>query len=301
MADLGATRPGVGVVIPAYNVGPWVGQALDSVLDQRLDEPINIVIAEDCSTDDTRAVCRAYADEHPDTITLLTRDHNVGLEQNAWEAFNLVDNEFVINLDGDDYWTDPDKLAIQIQALRDDPDAVACAHNAWRIEPDGTRIGLVHPEPLERSTYDITDFVTGSAWFPAFSLLYRNIFRGAYPSVLARKGYGAEVMRTMVHAEHGHVTYIHEPMGAWRIHDSGRWNGLSGVERSDQFLDLIPNWDRALGGRYHDEFMDRLWKRVVRDARRRRDLVSHPRFAARLSAAAVRCMAHRTKRRITAR
>lgn len=298
MAGLGAPRSGVGVVIPAYNVGRWVGQTLDSVLDQRLDEPVHIVIAEDCSTDDTRDVCRAYAAEHPDTITLLTRDRNVGLEQNAWEAFNLVDSEFVINLDGDDYWTDPDKLAIQIQALRDDPDAVACAHNAWRVDSDGTRLQLVHPEPLERTTYDIADLVAGSVWFPAFSLLYRNIFRGAYPSVLARKGHGAEVMRTLMYAEHGHVTYLHEPMGAWRVHDSGRWNGLSSIEKSDRYLDLIPTWDRALGGRYHDQFMDRLWNRVVRDSRRRRQLLSDPRFAARLGTAAARCVAHRTRRRI---
>ena len=70
------------VLIIAYNVERFVGQALDSVLMQRVDFDYEIVMGEDCSTDGTRAIVRQYASEHPSKIRAIIREQNLGMTEN---------------------------------------------------------------------------------------------------------------------------------------------------------------------------------------------------------------------------
>jgi glycosyltransferase involved in cell wall biosynthesis len=125
------------VAITAYNSANWLPRALDSVLKQRTDFPIEIVIGDDCSQDATVTVAHSCQERHPDLIKVLERPANVGIQHNYYETFEQCRGKYIAWLDADDYWTDPDKLAIQVKALESNPTVNVCCHYVRWVAGDG--------------------------------------------------------------------------------------------------------------------------------------------------------------------
>jgi len=79
----------------AYNVAPYIAEALESVLMQDVDFDYEIVVGEDCSTDGTRQIVLDYAGRHPDLVRPLLRDRNLGMNRNFMETLLSARGEFV--------------------------------------------------------------------------------------------------------------------------------------------------------------------------------------------------------------
>ncbi len=110
----------IAVCIATYNHEAFIAQAIESVLAQVCDEPIRIYIGDDASTDGTQAVCERYAAQD-ERIIYIRREKNLGLVANTIGLYRriMADGcEYIAMLDGDDYWTDPHKLQLQMDYLR---------------------------------------------------------------------------------------------------------------------------------------------------------------------------------------
>jgi glycosyltransferase involved in cell wall biosynthesis len=117
-------RPVVSVVMLAYNHGPYLAEAIEGVLAQSVDVPVELVIAEDCSRDETRDIALRYQRKHPKVIRVVTSDTNVGMYENFKRSFTASRGEFVALCEGDDYWNNPDKLSLQLARINSAPRAV---------------------------------------------------------------------------------------------------------------------------------------------------------------------------------
>lgn len=122
--------PVVSVLMLAYNHGPWIAEAIDSVLAQDCPFPYELIIGEDGSDDDTRAIALRYQARHPDRIRVVYPQANAGAHANHRRVFALARGEFVAYCEGDDYWCRRDKLAAQVALLRADAGA-AMVHADW--------------------------------------------------------------------------------------------------------------------------------------------------------------------------
>ena len=87
--------PMVSVAITAYNSANWLPRALDSVLKQQIDFPIEIVIGDDCSQDETIRIAHSYSDRHPGMIKVLERSKNIGIQRNYYETFLHCQGKFI--------------------------------------------------------------------------------------------------------------------------------------------------------------------------------------------------------------
>jgi glycosyltransferase involved in cell wall biosynthesis len=132
-----ASSPLVSVSITTYNLANFLPMALDSALAQHTTFPIEIVIGDDCSRDATVSVARAYQARHPDVIRVLERSKNVGIQRNTYETIEQCRGKFIAWLDADDYWTDLQKLAIQVETLESDPSINVCGHFVRHVTSDG--------------------------------------------------------------------------------------------------------------------------------------------------------------------
>lgn len=142
-----AGRPKVSVVVCTYNQRDLLPQALNSILTQKTDIKFEIVLADDCSSDGTRDVCREYASRYPDKIRLLLNKVNKGIVGNYFDAIEAAEGEYIADLAGDDVWTDSEKLQRQADILDSDP-SIALTHAAWRyLLPDGR---MVRPNGFAR-------------------------------------------------------------------------------------------------------------------------------------------------------
>jgi len=123
-------RPLVSVCIQTYNQESFISTCIDSILSQKTSFPFEIIIGEDDSSDRTREICIQYSKKHPDKIRLFLRDQKDRIFINGVKTgrFNFLENlkssrgDYICLCDGDDYWTDNQKLEKQFQFLTKNPD-----------------------------------------------------------------------------------------------------------------------------------------------------------------------------------
>ena len=130
--------PLVSVCVITYNQAEYIGQAIESVLSQDVKFDIEVVIGDDCSTDDTRKILDKIKLENPETIELnylSTKGAGIPGKENFISTYNKCRGKYIAFIDGDDYWTDPHKLIKQVKFMEEHPEYSMC-HHKCKISKD---------------------------------------------------------------------------------------------------------------------------------------------------------------------
>lgn len=170
-------RISISVVIPSYNRADTVGQTIESILAQKVDADIEIVIGDDCSTDNAREVLLQYREQHPDTIKLLFQEHNMGLGANWATCVKACKGKYICNCDNDDYWHNEHKLQIQLDYMESHPESNICitnhrTHNRTTGEIKEVQVHLDHEH--------IQDQMWNGGRFCNATIIYRADFMKAH-------------------------------------------------------------------------------------------------------------------------
>ncbi|MFA9413911.1 MULTISPECIES: glycosyltransferase family 2 protein [unclassified Streptococcus] len=116
----------VSIICTSYNYAQYLPQALDSFLAQETTFPYEIIVVDDCSTDQSREVLTDYASKHPDLIRLFFNDSNLGITK-TWVAIcQEARGKYIARCDADDYWLDSLKLQKQVDLLEAVPQSKWC-------------------------------------------------------------------------------------------------------------------------------------------------------------------------------
>jgi glycosyltransferase involved in cell wall biosynthesis len=169
---MSGTDPEVSVCLITYNHEPFIREAIDGVLAQEKPFTWELIIAEDCSTDRTREIVRRYAAADPEHIRLLLPPANT--RAMIWvEMMASARGRWVAYLDGDDYWTDPQKLGKQRAFLLAHPDCALVAHPVRVLDQASGRFLANHGPRTGRSTFDLDDLVESGTFFANSAVMYR--------------------------------------------------------------------------------------------------------------------------------
>jgi glycosyltransferase involved in cell wall biosynthesis len=220
----------VSVIIPCYNRARYVGEAIESVLDQTY-ENLEIIVVDDGSTDDSLAVVRGYGDR----LTVL--QHPGGANRGQSAAINLglasSDGEYVAILDSDDYWA-LDKLEKQIAVMEADRSVGLVYGNARVVDAYGnllyTRYGEHHEERNERGR------ILADCYFsvPSNALIRRAVLDkvGGFDETLRAAQDHDMAIRI---AEATRLAYIPDVMFQYRRHDDSISAGRAGLRWRNGF------------------------------------------------------------------
>jgi glycosyltransferase involved in cell wall biosynthesis len=107
----------VSVGILTYNQEKYIRQTIDSILAQITNFNFEIIIADDCSIDNTREIVEEYAKRFPQLIRLLPPEPNMGVLRNYRRALTECYGKYIAFCGGDDYWQDSLKLQKQFDFL----------------------------------------------------------------------------------------------------------------------------------------------------------------------------------------
>jgi glycosyltransferase involved in cell wall biosynthesis len=124
------------VCLLTYNHEFFIRKAIENAVNQQTNFDYEIIIGEDCSTDNTRKICEEYQEKYPDKIRLLPSEKNLGLKENFLQTFRECKGKYIAYLEGDDYWLSTEKLQKQIDILEKDLD-VSMVHTnckVWDVE-----------------------------------------------------------------------------------------------------------------------------------------------------------------------
>jgi len=226
--------PLVSVATIAYNVERFLAQCIESVLNQRTSFRVELVIGEDCSTDNTRAIALEYQKKYPGIIRVLTHEKNLGLTPNSIATQNACRGKYIALLDGDDYWTDAGKLQRQAEFLEKNPEYSATGHQAWKIYEDGTPRVLFGEN--RDADYGLNDTISHRK-FHTSSLVYRKFIwdraGGIPPNIISNE----RAMYPMV-ALAGKIKYFREPMCVYRLSGANLSSRISHKELETDFVML---------------------------------------------------------------
>jgi glycosyltransferase involved in cell wall biosynthesis len=121
-----AVQPLVSVQMLAYRHERFLAKAIEGVIAQICDFPIELVIAEDCSPDGTLAIAVDYQRRYPHLIRVITGDKNVGMHRNAARFEKVSRGKYIAICEGDDYWHHPQKLQMQVALMTSNPAMTFC-------------------------------------------------------------------------------------------------------------------------------------------------------------------------------
>jgi len=129
--------PLVSVVMITYNHEPYIGQAIEGVVSQEADFPIELIIGEDCSTDRTREIALEFQRRYPEMIRILFSEKNIGMHKNFRRTALAARGKYMAFCEGDDWWHRKDKLQIQIPFFLADNSLVFLSGNVRPISAQG--------------------------------------------------------------------------------------------------------------------------------------------------------------------
>lgn len=272
-------RPRVSVACITFQQAPYIARAIEGVAAQRTDFPVELVIGEDQSSDGTRAIVEDLARRHPGLIRLLDTPGHLGMIRNFVRTLRACQGHHIALLEGDDYWTAPDKLRRQVEFLDAHPECSGCFHDAVVHHEDGAREDHAYcpgdlPESLTLEDLLVVNVIpTCSAMF-RFSCL--PVFAAPYETF----GFGDWPLHVLV-ARNGPFGYLRERMAVYRVHASGVWATMTEVRRRLETIRIYGYLDQWLEGAHHDLIQSRVGEEHYRlavlheKARDRRRAVSH--------------------------
>lgn len=168
----------VSVCMISYNHERFIRQALESVCNQKTTFQFEIIIGDDCSTDNTQNIIKEIAEQYPDLIIPVLRNKNLGATKNSYDIKKRASGKYIAILEGDDYWIDDYKLQKQVDFLEDHPEIYSVAHRNLIVDKDNNVIGKSH-EKLELDRYfNKSDALKlQSELFHPSSILHRNFYK----------------------------------------------------------------------------------------------------------------------------
>jgi glycosyltransferase involved in cell wall biosynthesis len=210
----GRMKPRVSVCMITFNHAAYVRQAVESVLEQDVNYPFELVIGDDCSADQTAAICRDF--ELSDSrVRLLPHEANLGVMPNFVRTLRACEGEYIAVCEGDDYWTDPMKLRKQIGFLESHREYAGSAHQA-RVISDDLPARQFRENVSE--TLTTTDLIGGRLFHTA-SLVFRTAALDLFcdsPQVLS-----CDRLLNLCISFLGKIHYSNESMCVYRLHGAG--------------------------------------------------------------------------------
>lgn len=224
--------PKVSVCMIAFNHAAYIKQAIESILAQEVDFSLELVIGDDCSTDNTAAICQEFAQRDP-RVRMLPRERNLGVMPNFTRTLRACEGEYIAVCEGDDYWTDPLKLKKQIGFLESHQDYAGATHQAQVIIDNAPVRQFKENVPATMTTTDLI----GGRLFHMASVVFRrpvlDLFCNA-PLVL-----GCDRLLNFCISFLGKIHYSKESMCVYRLHGAGMSSNAT-VEQMKLELNSVP-------------------------------------------------------------
>lgn len=205
----------VSVVMITYGHEKYIRQAIEGVLMQEGDFDLELVIANDCSPDNTDAVVQDVLSHHSNAhwIRYVRHEKNIGMMPNFIFALQQAKGKYVALCEGDDYWTDPFKLQKQVAFLEANLEYVLSFHKIKILKPNGELVeDFITKVPENYETQETLARLGNYIHTP--SVVFRNVIQ-EFPPEFSLSPIGDYFLYMML-TEYGKIKYLEEEMAVYR-------------------------------------------------------------------------------------
>lgn len=211
----------VSVICITYNHGKYIADALENFVKQKTNFKFEVLVHDDCSTDETIAIIEKYEKQYPDIVKAYYEEenqHSKGGSPNRL-MMSKACGKYIALCEGDDFWCDEDKLQKQIDYMEKHNECALCIHSTDVLDVEIGKIVrrmsmyndncIVEPETLLMRRND----------FATSSMVFRKVDIDSYPEDF---GFFDYMLKSYL-ATKGNAYYISKPMSVYRTGVMGAW------------------------------------------------------------------------------
>ena len=239
----------VSICTATYNQEKFIAQAIDSVINQKVNFDYELIIGEDFSTDGTRQIVLEYQKKFLDKIKLILNKENIGSKNNFNNVYNQCEGEYIAWLDGDDYWTDMNKLQIQADYLDNNPDCSLCFHDINFFYENGDNPSYLFPFPPLNKDKLTTEDLLQRNFIGSCSVMYRAGCVKKLPDWVFAP-IASDWPINIAYSLKGKLGYIRETMSAYRIHSLNEHSSKSTIKIHKEKIKALIIIDKELNYKY---------------------------------------------------
>lgn len=213
--------PMVSVVMVAYWQQELIERAIRGVVRQKTSFPIELIVVDDCSPDETFERACEWQRCYPGIVKAFRNSTNIGLQQNYMRALRHCSGKYLAMCDADDYWCDHSKLRRQVEYMEEHPE---CAITFHRVVNHFAGTGIKSlSNGGQRADTTIAD-LSRSNYITNCSVMYRRELVGIDE---LEKWFSHDIWPDypthMLYARHGVIHYFTRPMAVYRQGGKGAW------------------------------------------------------------------------------
>jgi glycosyltransferase involved in cell wall biosynthesis len=230
-------KPVVSVSMITYGHENYIAQAIEGVLMQECDFEIELILANDCSPDNTDAIVQGFLKNHPrgSCIKYIKHDKNIGMMSNGNFAAKQCKGKYIAICEGDDYWTDPLKLQKQVDFLESNLEYSACAHQSELIFENSNKANRMFRNNI-LAKIEMKDVIEGRLFHTA-SIVFRTEIIKRYP--LPMNIISLDRALFLLLASCGPIHFLNDVMCVYRKNEGG-------VSTKIKCCDLLKDLNMAL-------------------------------------------------------
>ena len=207
-----------------YNHEAYIEQAIEGILAQQCDFPIELIIGEDKSQDRTLEICLEYQKKYPELIRIVTWHENVGANANFLRVWGRARGKYLASCEGDDYWIDPAKLTKQVKFMEQSPDTILSGALVQMLDDSTGHFDDDLFGPLQmKEQYGLEDVIVRQC-FHTSTFIFRTA-KFKIPAC-ARSVFCMDTVLMSAASLQGSVRCIPEVMSVYRLHAGGIISGL---------------------------------------------------------------------------
>ncbi len=272
LPDVFENRPLVSVLMLAWEHGPYIRQAIESVLAQQSPYRYELLIGEDASNDDTLAVCEEYQVRFPNIVKVLPTPDNLGMHRNFARLWEEAAGDYIAFCEGDDYWCDAAKITRQVDFLRRNTDCTLCGTFTDIVSEDTSGqwviAGEVRPTNIKEK-YSFQELIAGYHFHFSSVMLHKDCAH--FPSWFSSV-YCVDRPLYLLAAVNGLAGLLPEVMSVYRLHEGGNWSSISmerkALRSTDLFLKMGDYFDQTYRRLFDQTLAAILWSYMSEDLHR---------------------------------
>lgn len=233
----------ISILCITYNHEKYIAQALDGFISQKTSFPFEVIVHDDASTDGTTIIIKDYEKKYPHLIKPIYERNNLysrGISILRRCLTEFCNGKYIALCEGDDYWTDPQKLEKQISFMEHHPECTMTYHPVNYVS-NGVIIGNDINGKVQK-VVSVKELIQGGGAFCASpSLVFRRSVGIEYPKFRTMADVGDYPLQILAGLR-GKVYYFPTIMGCYRKNHAGSWTTT--VENNPQ--KAIQHWNNEI-------------------------------------------------------
>ena len=244
----------IDVILCCYNQEKTIKQAVESIYSQKINDTVNVIVADDNSTDRTLEIIKSIPKPENFTTFFFEPANNLGIEKNYKRAFSKCSNDFVFILEGDDWWSSELHIKQHIDFLSNNPN-VSMTMNCLELfnEQTGQMENTWNTEWKGVKYWKLSDQIHANKLGNFSGCCFRNELIKKLPEGLFEINF-ADWLIGIIMAQYGDIAILEQSTSVYRIGQKGQWSGLSKKQQKENYIQAARLYDKFLDYKYTKDF-----------------------------------------------